>query len=86
MTYSDWAHMKGTRPAGTYSCDPGKKEVIKDLNFMLRIQTYFDQSLTLMALAGISPLRSLGFQVTFFQLRGADCAHHITASPPGFET
>ena len=26
MTYSDWAHMKGIRPAATYSCDPRKNK------------------------------------------------------------
>ena len=36
---------------------------------------------------GFYPNRNLGVQLTLLQSRGggADYAHHITASPPGFE-
>ena len=34
---------------------------------------------------GFYPTRNLGVQLTLLQPGGADYAHHITASPPGFE-
>ena len=34
---------------------------------------------------GLQPTRNLGAQLTLLQPGGADYAHHITASPPGFE-
>ena len=36
-------------------------------------------------LGGLKNTRNLGFQLTVFQPRGVDYAHHITACPPGFE-
>ena len=37
------------------------------------------------AARGWAPTRNLGVQLTLLQPGGADYAHHITASPPGFE-
>ena len=56
-----------------------KKELFQYKN------TYVHRAVVSGGARGASTPGNLGVLVTLFQPEGADCAHHITASTPGFE-